>query len=65
MTILKTLPAELSGLIILVSTIATGLFFPEVSDFWLALAAAITLFLMMHVKTHMDVNTEANEKPSP
>ncbi len=47
MTILRNVPAELLGLSVLVSASLTGLFFPELSEFWLALATAITLFVIM------------------
>ncbi len=63
--IIKILPAELMGLIVLISAIVTEKIFPEISDFWLALATAITLFLIMHVRTHMEVNAAGKEKPSP
>ncbi len=65
MTILKTLPAELLGLVVLVTAAMTRLFFPEVSDFWLALAAAITLFAIMQIRAHVVFDNAAKEKPSP
>ena len=65
MTILRNLPAEMLGLSVLVSTVLTGVFFPEVSEFWLALATAITLFVIMHIKTHLVLDVAAKEKPSP
>ena len=65
MTILKILPAEMLGLFVLVSAALTGVFFPELSEFWLALATAITLFVIMHIRTHLVLDAEAKEKPSP
>ncbi len=65
MTMLKYLPAELLGLSVLVSAAMIRLFFPEVSEFWLALATAITLFVMMQVRTHLVLDVAAKEKPSP
>jgi len=64
-TVLKTLPAEIVGLFILVSAFSTKLFLTEVSDFWLSLVTAIVLFVIMHVRTHLVVETTAKEKPSP
>ena len=65
MTILRNLPAELLGLSVLVSAFLTGLFFPELSEFWLALATAITLFVIMQIRTHLVLDVPAKEKPSP
>ncbi len=65
MTMLKYLPAELLGLFVLVSAMLTRIFFPEVLDFWLALATSITLFVIMHIRTHLVLDVEAKEKPSP
>lgn len=65
MTLLKYLPAELLGLFVLVSAMLTRLFILEVSDFWLALATAITLFVIMQIRTHLVLDVAAKEKPSP
>ena len=65
MTILRNLPAELLGLSVLVSASLTGLFFPELSEFCLALATAITLFVIMQIRTHLVLDVAAKEKPSP
>ena len=65
MTILRNLPAELLGLSVLVSASLAGLFFPELSEFWLALATAIALFAIMHIRTHLVLDVAAKEKPSP
>ncbi len=65
MTLLKYLPAELLGLLVLVSAMLTRLFILEVSDFWLALATAITLFVIMQIRTHLVLDVAAKEKPSP
>ncbi len=65
MTMLKYLPAELLGLSVLVSAATTRIFFPEVSDFWLSLATAITLFVIMQIRTLLVLDVEAKEKPSP
>ena len=65
MTILRNLPAELLGLSVLVSASLTGLCFPELSEFWLALATAITLFVIMQIRTHLVLDVAAEEKPSP
>jgi len=65
MMILRNLPAELLGLSVLVSAAVTGLFFPELSDFWLALATAIALFVIMQIRTHLVLEASAEEKPSP
>ena len=65
MTILRNLPPELLGLSVLCSASLAGLFFPELSEFWLALATAITLFVIMHIRTHLVLDVEAKEKPSP
>ena len=65
MTILKTIPAELLGLFVLVSAGLMGICFPEVSEFWLALATAITLFVIMQIRTHLELEAAAKEKPLP
>ena len=65
MPILKYLPAEMLGLSVLVSAGLTRIFFPEISDFWLALATAITLFVIMQIRTHLVLEAVAKEKPSP
>ncbi len=65
MTILKILPPEILGLAVLVSAVVTRIFFFEVSDFWLAVASAITLFAIMQVRTHLVLDNAAKEKPSP
>ena len=65
MTIFKNLPAEILGLFVLVSAALTGIILPEVSDFWLALATAITLFVIMQIRTHLVLDVPAKEKPSP
>jgi hypothetical protein len=65
MTMFRTVPAEMLGLFVLVSGALTGILFPEISDFWLALATAIALFVIMHVRTHLVLDVPAKEKPSP
>ena len=65
MTIFRNLPAELLGLFVLFSAVLVGIFFPEVSEFWMALATAITLFVIMHIKTKLVLDVAAKEKPSP
>ena len=61
----RSLPAEMVGSFVLVAAIVTRLFLPAVSEFWLALVTAITLFLMMHIRTQLLLNATAKEKPSP
>jgi len=53
------------GLSVLVSAALTRLVLPEISDFWLALATAITLFVIMQIRTHLVWEAVAKEKPSP
>jgi len=65
MTIFRNLPDEMLGLFVLVSAVLIGIFLPEVSEFWMALATAITLFVIMHIKTHLVLDAAAKEKPSP
>ena len=65
MTILRNIPAEMLGLSVLVSAVMAGIFFPDVSEFWLALATAITLFVIMHIRSHLVLDVAAKEKPSP
>jgi len=65
MTIFKTLPAEILGLSVLVAAALTRIILPEIAEFWLALATAITLFLIMHIRTRLILEAEAKEKPSP
>ena len=65
MMVLRNLPAEMLGLLVLVSAAIIGISLPEISDFWLALATAITLFLIMQIRTHLVLDTAAKEKPSP
>ncbi len=65
MTILKNVPAEILGLFVLVSVAMIRIILPEVSEFWLALATAITLFVIMQVRTHLVLGGGTKEKPSP
>jgi hypothetical protein len=64
MTILKNLPAEILGLFVLVSAASTRIIFPQISEFWLALATAITLFVIMNIRSHL-VQAASKEKASP
>ncbi len=61
----KTLPTEMLCFFVLVSAIVIRISFPEVAEFWLALVTAITLFLILHLRSHLDLKTEAEEEPSP
>ena len=65
MILLRNVPAEILGLAVLVTLASMKISFPEVSDFWFALATAITLFLIMQIRTHFVLETDAKEKPSP
>jgi hypothetical protein len=49
---LKTISVEIIGLVILIVSTAATLTVPDVGDFWLALATAITLFLLMYLRLH-------------
>ena len=60
----RSLPAEMLGSFILVAAIVTKIFFPAVSEFWLALVTAITLFLIMHIRAQLLLNATAKEKLS-
>ena len=53
MTVLKTLPNEMAGFLVLVSGILTKLSAPDIEDFWFALATAIALFLIMHMRSRL------------
>ncbi len=61
---LRSLSAEILGSFALVAAIVTRIFLPAVSEFWLALGTAITLFLIMHIRTRLLLNATAKEKPS-
>lgn len=63
--IFNSLSAEMVGLIFILVSAAAAMTFPEVADFWLALATAITLFVIMYVRSHPGVKTAAEEKTSP
>jgi hypothetical protein len=52
MQLFKTISAEFIGLLFLIVSAAAALLIPEVSDFWLALATAISLFLFMYLRIH-------------
>jgi len=60
----RSLPAEMLGSFILVAAIVPKIFFPTVSEFWLALVTAITLFLIMHIRAQLLLNATAKEKLS-
>ena len=60
----RSLSAEMLGSFILVAAIVTKIFFPAVSEFWLALVTAITLFLIMHIRAQLLLNATAKEKLS-
>ena len=53
MTTYMVIPTEIIGLFILISAIAVRLHFPGLADFWLALATAIALFLIMHIRSYL------------
>jgi hypothetical protein len=63
MTVLKTLSDEMLGFFILVSGIVMKMSFPDVADFWLALVTAITLFLIMHIRSHSGFAADTEENP--
>ncbi len=65
MSLLKYLPAEILGLSVLVSAALTRIIFQDVSDFWFALVTALALFAIMQVRTHLVLDVQAKEKPSP
>ena len=62
MAIFRSLPAELLGLSVIVLAALTKLILPEISDFWLAFATAITLFVIMQVRTRLVLDEAAEEK---
>lgn len=63
MTVLRTLPNEMLGFLILVSGILTKQSVPDIEEFWLALATAITLFLIMHMRSRLSFAANAQAKP--
>ena len=65
MKVFKILPAEIMGLFVVVSAVLIRIIFPEVSEFWLALATAITLFVLMQIRSLVVVDAPSKEKPSP
>jgi hypothetical protein len=65
MELIKTLPNEILGLLILVTAAGAGFYFTEITEFWLAVATALSLFLIMHIRTHKVLDSRAEEKPSP
>jgi hypothetical protein len=61
MNVFKMLSAEIIGLIFLIISAAATLTVPDVADFWIALATAITLFLLMYL--HLHFNETPSERP--
>jgi hypothetical protein len=52
----------LGGTFVLVAAVVTRMFFPGISEFWLALVTAITLFLIMHIRKLLVFNAIVKEK---
>jgi hypothetical protein len=65
MSALNSLPDEMLGFFILVSGALAKLLRPEIGDFWLALATALTLFLVMHVRSRSIFMATPKETPTP
>ena len=65
MKILQTLPDELFGFFIPTSAVVARLVFPEFGDFWLALVTAVSLFLIMHIRSQPSLKAAPKEKSSP
>jgi hypothetical protein len=63
MTVLKTLPSEMLGFAVLVSGTLAKLSVPDIEDFWLALATAIALFLIMHMRSRLSFAANTEAKP--
>ncbi len=65
MTVFKTLSADVIGFAFILASAAVTMWFPEVPDFWLALATSITLFLIMYIRPREYLETLAEEKTTP
>ncbi len=52
MKVFGTFSSEIVGLFFLLISATATVAFPGIADFWLALATAITLFLIMYVRLH-------------
>jgi len=65
MNILQNLPDELLGLIILTSALVARLIFPEFGDFWWALVTAVSLFLIMQLRSRSSLKPAPKENSTP
>ncbi len=65
MMVLKNLSPEIIGLVFLLVSSAISLSLPRGEDFWLAVATAISLFLIMFVQLNLSKPApEEDKKPS-
>jgi hypothetical protein len=64
MQVLKTISVEFIGLVFLVVSAAITTTLPDIADFWLALATAITLFLLMYLRIHYSRSPSEREEVS-
>lgn len=64
MKVLTTLSPEIIGLFFLLISSALSLSLAGVEDFWLAVATAITLFLIMFIRLNLsEAAPEEDKKP--
>ncbi|MFZ1107561.1 MAG: hypothetical protein WAN43_04335 [Rhodomicrobium sp.] len=64
MQVFKTISVEIIGLAVLILSTAATLTVPDVGEFWLALATAITLFLLMYIRLHYESPAPKREEAS-
>lgn len=60
-----SIPVEIIGIFILLSAPIMKLYFPELADFWLAVVAAIALFLVMHIRSYLATKVRPEQNPLP
>ncbi len=65
MTALKSLPDEMLSFFVLVSGVLTKILCPEIGEFWIALATALILFLILHVRLRSISPATPKETPTP
>jgi len=65
MKIHQALSSEVIGLVFVLISAAFTILLPGVADFWLALATAITLFLVMFVRSYLRLDAAVEQKSPP
>jgi hypothetical protein len=64
MNVFKMVSAEIIGLALLIASASATLMVPGIGEFWLAVATAVTLFLLMYLRLHFESSARESEDAS-